>query len=247
MDDDIGGILMITVIFNDSNEKCNVCGITYEKNIITLIGISPLPLNSTGGFKIYKGDQLLNDYSEYKYKFNVLTEFDDVVILSKDEKIVESEDNPASNYYTKPTQFTDEQIQEMLFQDKKEKISQSKVALSIFLEKNPLISFAHNETEGVYSVTPEKQSLMSNQYMTYQIEKQINPDAKLTWNESGKECEVWTEQEFLQLIAEVKAYVYPLVSYQQSLETQIMNCTTQEELDNITIDYSSVVSKVRKE
>lgn len=233
----------MTIKFINSENEFSVNGVVMQGEVIILIGLRPMPEELTGGFKTYKGDILLDDYSDYKYKFNVLTEFDDVVILSKDEENIETEDNPASNYYTQPKQFTAEQLQEILSQDKEEKISQSKVALSTFLEKNPLISSAHNGTEGVYSVTPEKQSLMSNQYMTYQIEKQINPDAKLTWNESGKECEVWTEQEFLQLIAEVKAYVYPLVSYQQSLETRIMNCTTQEELDNIIIDYSSVASK----
>lgn len=233
----------MTIKFINSENEFSVNGVVMQGEVIILIGLRPMPEELTGGFKTYKGDILLDDYSDYKYKFNVLTEFDDVVILSKDEENIETEDNPANNYYTKPKPFTDEQLQEILSQDKEEKISQLKVALSTFLEKNPLISSAHNGTEGVYSVTPEKQSLMSNQYMTYQIEKQINPDAKLTWNESGKECEVWTEQEFLQLIAEVKAYVYPLVSYQQSLETRIMNCTTQEELDNIIIDYSSVASK----
>lgn len=233
----------MTIKFINSENEFSVNGVVMQGEVIILIGLRPMPEELTGGFKTYKGDILLDDYSDYKYKFNVLTEFDDTVILSKDEKNIETEDNPASNYYTPPKLFTVEQLQEILSQDKEEKISQSKVALSTFLEENPLISSSHNGVEGIYSVTPEKQTLMSNQYMTYQIEKQINPNAKLTWNESGKECEVWTEQEFLQLIAEVKAYVYPLVSYQQSLETQIMNCTAQEELDNITIDYSSVVSK----
>ena len=95
-------------------------------------------------------------------------------------------------------------------------------------------------TEGVYSVTSEKQSLMMSQYMTYQIEKNINPDAKLTWNETGKSCTEWADGEFLQLVLEIKTYVYPLVSYQQQLEEQIMNCTNQEELDGIIINYNLV-------
>ena len=230
------------VKFNNSNEDYYAKGISGTNNVVVLFGISAPPSNPTG-FKLYKGERLLGDYSDYKYKFNILTEFNDAIILSKDEKFVESETNPASNYYTQPKPLTDKQIQEILSQDKEEKVSQSKIALATFFEENPLISSAHNGVEGIYSVTMEKQTLMSNQYMTYQLEKQINPDAKLTWNESGKECEVWTEQEFLQLIMEAKAYVYPLVSYQQSLETQIMNCNTQEELDNITIDYSSVLPK----
>ncbi len=95
-------------------------------------------------------------------------------------------------------------------------------------------------TEGVYSVTSERQSLMMSQYMTYQIAKSVDTDAKLTWNETGKSCTEWTEEEFLQLFLEIKAYVYPLVFHQQQLEEQIMNCTNQEELNEIVINYNLV-------
>lgn len=112
--------------------------------------------------------------------------------------------------------------------------------LAEYLENNPIHSTAHENTEGIYSVTSEKQSLMTSQYMTYQIEKNINSNAKLTWNEAGKSCTEWTEEEFLQLILEIKSYVYPLVSYQQHIEEDIYNCSNQEELDSIIIDYDSV-------
>lgn len=76
--------------------------------------------------------------------------------------------------------------------------------------------------------------------MTYQIERAVDPNAKLRWNEAGKSCKDWAEKDFLQLVLEIKTYVYPLVSYQQSLEEQITACSTQEELDSIIIDYASV-------
>lgn len=118
-------------------------------------------------------------------------------------------------------------------------ISESKKKLADFLASNPITSTAHGGVKGTYSVTQEKQTLMTMQYATYQIEKAVNPNtAKITWNETGEECEEWAEEEFLQLIMEIKLYVYPIVSYQQSLEKQINNCTTKEELDEITIDYS---------
>lgn len=118
-------------------------------------------------------------------------------------------------------------------------IAKSKDLLETFLKENPITSTAHGGVKGTYSVTQEKQTLMTMQYATYQIEKAVNPNtAKITWNETGEECEEWAEEEFLQLIMEIKLYVYPIVSYQQSLEKQINNCTTKEELDEITIDYS---------
>lgn len=142
-----------------------------------------------------------------------------------------------------PVPPTEEELAAIFEQNKRDMIYLSKAMLESFLAENPITSTAHNNAEGIYSVTNEKQTLMVSQYMTYQIEKAANPEAKLRWNEAGKSCEDWTEQEFMQLVLEIKAYVYPLVSYQQTLEEQIRACTTQEELGAIEIDYESIHMK----
>ncbi len=123
---------------------------------------------------------------------------------------------------------------------KQEKIIRSKTELAEYIATHPLMSTAHGGVMGTYSVTEEKQALMTSQYISYQAEKAVNPDAKLTWNESGKSCEVWTEEEFLRLVVEIKNYVYPLVSYQQKVEEMIQSAVTLDELDAIVIDYESV-------
>lgn len=81
---------------------------------------------------------------------------------------------------------------------------------------------------------------MMGQYVSYQAEKLSNPNAVLTWNETGKSCEVWTEQEFLQLIVEIKQYVYPLVSHQQAIEEAIHSAATMDEVDSILICYDNI-------
>ena len=123
---------------------------------------------------------------------------------------------------------------------KHEKIALSKSMLSDYISSHPLTSNAHGGVPGVYSVTEEKQSLMTSQYISYQAEKSINPDAVLTWNETGRSCEIWTEEEFLQLIVEIKQYVYPLVSHQQKLEEEIAAATSIQDLESIVIDYGTV-------
>lgn len=139
-----------------------------------------------------------------------------------------------------PYEPTPEELVELLQKNKKSKINLSKLMLADFLENNPMHSTTHNGIDGIYSVTSDKQSLMTSQYMTYQIEKTVNPDAKLTWNETGKSCENWTEEEFLRLVLEIKAYVSPLVSYQQHIEERIYSCNSQEELEQIIIDYNNI-------
>lgn len=47
----------------------------------------------------------------------------------------------------------------------------------------------------------------------------------------------------MQLILEIEAYVYPLVSYQRHIEEDIYKCTTQEELDKIEINYNNVLDE----
>ena len=123
---------------------------------------------------------------------------------------------------------------------KQEKINLSKSLLADYIASHPLTSTAHGGVAGVYSVTEEKQSLMTSQYISYQAEKNVNPNAVLTWNETGKSCEVWTEEEFLQLVIEIKQYVYPLVSHQQSIEEQIHAATSIQEVEAIVIDYSAI-------
>ena len=112
--------------------------------------------------------------------------------------------------------------------------------LADYLSAHPIKSSAHGGVDGLYSVTEEKQALMTSQYISYQAEKTVNPDAKLTWNETGKACEIWTEEEFLRLVVEIKSYVYPLVSHQQHIEEMIASATTLSEIESIVIDYENI-------
>lgn len=133
-----------------------------------------------------------------------------------------------------PEPETDE---ETLAWAKKKKIELSKTMLAEFLQQHPIVSTAHGGEEGTYSVTEDKQQLMALNYNTYQIKKAAGLEAELTWNETGEECEVWTEAEYVQLIIEIEAYVKPLVSAQQAYEKQIQSATTLKEVDAVEIIY----------
>ena len=120
------------------------------------------------------------------------------------------------------------------------KINESKELLASYLEEHPITSTAHNGIAGVYSVTEKKQQLMTSTYVTYQIESQVNPDAILAWNETGKPYEKWQPEEFLQLIIEVKNYVKPRVAIQQLYEESVMNAISKEDIDAIELCYDNV-------
>ena len=210
--------------------------------VIRFSGLIPSDIEIRNGFEILNEN---NDYVQANYNDFVTVyrtyEDDPIRIEFSDDGSIYVEPEPIPD--PEPYIPTSEELEAQFQQIKNYKIMLSKSMLADFLENNPIHSSAHGNVEGVYSTTSEKQTLMMSQYMTYQIEKAVNPNAKLTWNETGKACEEWTEEEFLQLILEIKAYVYPLVSHQQRIEEMITNCTTQEELDEIIIDYYSVIPK----
>lgn len=218
--------------------------VSVRGNVIALKFTDTLPPKNilTNGFELLNENNgiVQGNYAGYTTIYRTHEDDNMFIELSNDGSIYTPPVIPDPVPEPEPYVPTPEELETMFQQNKVGKITLSKSMLADYLEKNPIHSTAHKNTEGIYSVTSEKQSLMMSNYMTYQIKKNIDPNVKLRWNETGKSCEDWTEEEFLQLILEVEAYVSPLVSYQQHLEEEIYECTNQEELDGITIDYYSV-------
>lgn len=121
---------------------------------------------------------------------------------------------------------------------KTSKISQSKIALSTFLSLHP-IQWSDGK---YYSVTTEKQALLTSNLALYQISATAGQPFKLTWNSTGDECVEWTYEELAALALAIGTYVKPFVSRQQELELAIKECTTQAELDAIEITYDPVLA-----
>ena len=61
----------------------------------------------------------------------------------------------------------------------------------------------------------------------------------LLWNARGKVSEVWTEDELLQLISEVNAYVKPLVVLQQYLEDSLKKCRCKKDVSKVLLTIDS--------
>ena len=221
---------------NDNNEqKYNIKAYSISDNIITIpYGDDITFPKNINGFKIFDNNTLMEDCSKFATKYNT-SDIGYAIMYSSDGS-TETEENKLDMHYDNYS-FEDS-MKEIFESAKTEKITLSKALLAEFLENNPLFSTCHNKDGEYYSVTSEKQNFMMNQYLTYQVEKAINPNAKITWNASGDSCEEWTEEEFLQLIVEIKNYVQPIVSYQQLLEERIRACTSVEELEAIEINYS---------
>lgn len=123
-------------------------------------------------------------------------------------------------------------------EDVNNKILQSKNNLAVYLEEHPLLSCAKYPEGRYYNVTLEKQNLLLANISTYQMSLQAGIPCPLTWNDTGKECEVWSFEQLLQLSIEIRNYVLPLTSLQQYMESELTKCKTKEELNNINIEFT---------
>ena len=118
-------------------------------------------------------------------------------------------------------------------------ISQSKITLSTFLSLHPI-----QWTDGkYYSVTSEKQALLTSNLALYQISTAAGQPFKLTQNSTGDECVEWTYDDLAALALAIGVYVKPFVSHQQELEIGIKACTTSAEVDAIEISYDAVLAE----
>lgn len=125
-----------------------------------------------------------------------------------------------------------------LTQLQENQIKLSKLNLSAYLETHPLFSTVKYEEGRYYNVTSEKQQQMTSKMMLNEMYKGQGIPYELTWNDTGNVCEPWTEVELATLSMQVDAYVTPLIKMQQTIEVEIKNATTQEEVLQIDVTYS---------
>ncbi len=117
------------------------------------------------------------------------------------------------------------------------RIGESKVKLAAYLEANPLTSKAHGKKAAAYSVTLDKQAMLTSEMLMAQGAAAAGVPYEAKWNAAGQRCEVWTLPELQQLAFEISAYVKPIVSRQQDIEVELNACGTVEEIESVEISY----------
>lgn len=113
------------------------------------------------------------------------------------------------------------------------KITESKTQLAAFLEAHPLTYTNRKQ----YSVTAEKQSLLTSALARYQIAAAAGIRTELKWNATGEECTVWEYADLATLALAIAAYVEPLVAQQQAVEVAVNACATVAEVEAIEVAY----------
>lgn len=163
-------------------------------------------------------------------------------------------DKVAMGKYSKPEDFTEvddatyippieepSKTPDPLATLKKNQILLSKKNLAKYLEEHPLLSTCKYEEGRYYNVTAEKQQQLTSKVLMATMYAQIGMPYNLTWNDTGDICESWELSQLQQLSMEIDAYVTPLVSLQQTMEVKINECSTQEEVLNVNVEYTQEV------
>lgn len=91
-----------------------------------------------------------------------------------------------------------------------------------------------------YGVSEEDQNEMALNFMQYQALTTAGQQVTLEWHSKKSACETFTAEEFVQLTAMIKAFVYPYFQQMNVIKQQIFSSSSKEELDKIEIKYEVI-------
>lgn len=91
-----------------------------------------------------------------------------------------------------------------------------------------------------YGVSEEDQNEMALNFMQYQALTTAGQQVTLEWHSKKSACETFTAEDFVQLTAMIKAFVYPYFQQMNMIKQQIFSSSSKEELDKIEIKYEVI-------
>ena len=106
-------------------------------------------------------------------------------------------------------------------------------ALETFLENHPLL---YNDSK-YYGVAKVDRDEMSQQYLAYQLDKVMNPNAEdiVKWHSKGTKCTPMSVSDFSALALAVYAYTEPYYEKMQEIKEAIMSSQNKDEVLSITV------------
>lgn len=118
----------------------------------------------------------------------------------------------------------------------------SKKQLSAYLETHPITSSAHG-TAAKYSITRDKQNLLTSMILMTQMAKQNGLDYTPSWNATNEPCTYdWTVKQLQDLAVQIEVTVRPLISLQQTIESNIRKATTVEDAIKAAVKFEDAVA-----
>lgn len=118
----------------------------------------------------------------------------------------------------------------------------SKNQLSTYLETHPITSTVHG-TEARYSITKDKQNMLTSMILMTQMAKQNGLEYTPSWNATNEPCTYdWTVEQLQALAVQIEATVRPLISLQQTIESNIRKAETVEDAIAANVKFEDAVA-----
>lgn len=156
------------------------------------------------------------DYNEFKEQVNIL-DVDD--INANPEKYLNYIPDSEINNYT-------------LEEYKNKKQEENKAALAEFLSNQSVVYKGK-----LYGVSEEDQNEMALNLLQYNSLISIGQECSLEWHSKKAQCESFSLDDYIELTALIKSFVYPYYQQMQKIKEQIFSCNTKWEVSLITIHY----------
>jgi hypothetical protein len=93
-----------------------------------------------------------------------------------------------------------------------------------------------------YSVTMEKQNLLSAQLGLYSLNVAAGATPTLTWNATGEPCEPWDFADLLSLSNAIAMHVTPLAQLQRDVEVSINEAATEDDVNTAVTNYAAALT-----
>lgn len=121
---------------------------------------------------------------------------------------------------------------------KKQLIEQLEFNFANYLKNNPIVSSCHNGEEAEYTITKEKQMLLMMEIAMAERSATLGVDYNPSWNARGcAATDDWTLEELYQLSFEITDFIKPLLMDEQSIDFEIRNAETFDELLAIDVSF----------
>lgn len=129
---------------------------------------------------------------------------------------------------------------ETLDEAKARRIEENKLKLEKWQNTHYLISALVDGIPKPYEISTQKQLELMQCLALGQLQQQCGMEVNLTFNAKGGECIPFTLEELSALSLQMQQFVYPAKHYCASKQSEILSCSTIEEVDSVVIDYDSI-------
>lgn len=129
---------------------------------------------------------------------------------------------------------------ETLEEAKSRRINENKLKLEQWQNTHYLISPLVDGIPKPYEISTQKQIELMQSLALGQLQQQAGMEVNLTFNAKGGECIPFTLEELSALSLQMQQFVYPAKHYCASKQSEILSCSTVEEVESVVIDYDSI-------